>query len=137
MGATAVIDPREQELSTTVREHTDGRGADAVVVTAGLPEVLEESLASVRRQGVVSLFAGFPPDTSVPFDPNTVHYAEIRLTGSQNAPPEMYRRVLQMLSRLPEVDRITTHRFALEDAVEAYEVRLRNEGLKSMVVMGE
>ena len=137
MGATAIVDPQKEELSTTVREHTDGRGADAVVVTAGLPEVLEESLASVRRQGVVSLFAGFPPDTSVPFDPNTVHYAEIRLTGSQNAPPEMYRRVLQMLPRLPEVDNITTHRFALEDAVEAYEVRLRNEGLKSMVVMGE
>ena len=137
MGATAVIDPREQELSTAVRERSDGLGVDAVVVTAGLPEVLEQSLASVRRQGVVSLFAGFPPETSVPFDPNTVHYAEIRLTGSQNAPPELYRRVLQMLPRLPEVDSITTHRFALNDAAEAYEVRLRNEGLKSMVVVGE
>lgn len=137
MGATAVIDSREQELSTAVRELTNGLGADAVVVTAGLPEVLEQSLASVRRQGVVSLFAGFPPDTSVPFDPNTVHYAEIRLTGSQNAPPELYRRVLLMLPRLPEVDSITTHRFALNDAAEAYQVRLRNEGLKSMVVVGE
>jgi L-iditol 2-dehydrogenase len=108
-----------------------------VVVTAGLPDVLDESLASVRRQGVVSLFAGFPPDTSVPFDPNTVHYAEIRLTGSQNASPEQYRRILQLLPRLPEIDGISTHRFSLGEAVGAYDVRLKNEGLKSMVLVAE
>jgi L-iditol 2-dehydrogenase len=118
-----------------VLERTDGLGADAVVVTAGLPEALEQSLASVRPQGVVNLFAGSPPDTRVPFDPNVVHYGEIRLTGSQNASPEQYRRVLQLLPRMPEIESITTHRFPLAEATEAYEVRLRNEGLKSMVVM--
>jgi L-iditol 2-dehydrogenase len=85
---------------------------------------------------VVSLFAGFPPSTSVPFDPNTVHYSEVRLTGSQNASPEQYRRVLQMLPRLPQIDAITTHRFPLAEAPKAYEVRMRNEGLKSMVLIG-
>jgi len=82
----------------------------------------------------VSLFAGFPPDTRVPFDPNSIHYSEVRLTGSQNASPEQYRRTLQMLPRLPEVEAVTTHRFPLADATEAYAVRLRNEGLKSMVL---
>jgi L-iditol 2-dehydrogenase len=137
LGATRVVDPRREELPAVVLDQTDGLGADAVVVTAGLPEVLEQSLASVRRQGVVSLFAGFPPGTSVPFDPNAVHYSEVRLTGSQNASPEQYRRVLQLLPRLPQIDGVTTHRFPLAEATSAYEVRLRNEGLKSMVVMAE
>lgn len=136
-GATEVIHPRETELPTAVLEQTDGLGADALVVTAGLPEVLEQSLASVRRQGVVSLFGGFPPGTSVPFDPNAVHYSEVRLTGSQNASPEQYLRVLQLLPRLPQIDSITTHRFPLAEATGAYEVRLRNEGLKSMVLVAE
>ena len=135
MGATAVIDPRHAELSAAVLEHTEGAGADAVIVSAGLPHVLDQAMACVRRQGVVNLFAGFPPDTSVPFDPNAVHYSEVRLTGTQNASPEQYRRVLQLLRRMPEVDAITTHRYPLEEATSAYEVRLRNEGLKSMVVM--
>ena len=137
LGATEVIDPERADLTAAVHEHTDGAGADAVVVSAGLPRVLEQSLACVRRQGVVNLFAGFPPDTSVPFDPNAIHYSEIRLTGSQNATPEQYRRVVQLLPQLPEVDSITTHRYPLAEATEAYEVRLRNEGLKSMVLVSD
>ena len=99
--------------------------------------MLDQSLAAVRRQGVVSLFAGFPPNTRIPFDPNTVHYTEVRLTGSQNGSPEQYRRALDLLPRLPEIEAITTHRFPLAEATGAYEVRLRNEGLKSMVVMAD
>ena len=134
-GATDVIDPRRTELAATIKERTNGMGADAVIVTAGLPDVVEASLKAARRQGFVSLFAGFPPDTSVPFDPNLVHYSEVRFTGSQNASPEQYRRILQLLPQLLEVDDITTHRVPLADATQAYEVRLRNEGLKSMVLV--
>lgn len=136
-GASEVVDPRTAKLSKVVLERTDGLGADAVVITAGLSDVLDESIAAVRRQGVVSLFAGFPPDTSVPFDPNVIHYNEIRLTGSQNATLDQFQRTLELLPNLPEVDEVTTHRFGLADAAQAYEVRLRNEGLKSMVVVEE
>jgi L-iditol 2-dehydrogenase len=137
MGATAVVDPERAQLVDAISEHTDGLGADAVVLTAGLPELLDDGLACARRQGVVSLFAGFPPDARVSLDPNLIHYSEVRLTGSQNASPEQYRRTLQLLTTLPEIDAITTHRFPLAEATKAYEVRLRNEGLKSMVVMGD
>jgi L-iditol 2-dehydrogenase len=85
----------------------------------------------------VSLFAGFPPESRVSLDPNAIHYSEVRLTGSQNASPEQYRRTLALLPHLPELDSITTHRFPLAEATAAYEVRLRNEGLKSMVLVAE
>jgi L-iditol 2-dehydrogenase len=134
-GATTVINPRESDLAATVSERTAGQGADAAVITSGVGEVLPATLAAVRRQGVVSLFAGFPPDTSVPLDPNGVHYSEVRLTGSQNATPDQYRRVLQLLPHMNEIDGITTHRVPLADATQAYEVRLRNEGLKSTVLV--
>lgn len=134
-GATEVIDPRSADLARTVLERTGGLGADAVVVSAGLPQVLDQALAAVRKQGVINLFAGFPPNTSVPFDPNAVHYSEVWLTGTQNASPEQYRRVMHLLRRMPEIDAVTTHRFPIDDATQAYDVRLRNEGLKSMVVM--
>ena len=135
LGATAVLDPRRDDLAAAVKERTAGLGADAVIVTAGLADVVAESLECSRPQGVVNLFAGFPPDTSVPFDPNVVHYKEIRLTGSQNASIDQYRRTLQLLPNLAEIEEVTTHRFPLAEATEAYHVRLRGEGLKSMVVM--
>ncbi len=137
LGATHVLDPRRDDLAAAVRERTGGLGADAVVISAGIPEALDAGLACVVRQGVVSLFAGFPPNTTVSLDPNAIHYSEVRLTGSQNASPEQYRRTLQLLPHLPEADTITTHRVPLADATSAYEVRLRNEGLKSMVLVSE
>jgi L-iditol 2-dehydrogenase len=136
-GASAALDPTTNDVREAVLQHTRGLGADAVVLANGNAAALDLSLAAVRPQGFVNLFAGFPPKTSVPFDPNSVHYSEIRLTGSQNASPDQYRRVLQLLSRLPQVEDITTHRFPLAEATQAYEVRLRNEGLKSMVLVDE
>jgi L-iditol 2-dehydrogenase len=133
LGAIA-IDPGADDVAARVKEQTDGIGADAVVVSAGLPDVLDVAIGSVRRLGWVNLFAGFPPNTRVPFDPNTVHYSEVRLTGTQNASPDQFRRTLALLERLPEIDAITTHRYELEEATEAYQVRLRGEGLKTMVV---
>ena len=136
-GATAALDPNAGDVREAVLHHTRGLGADAVVLANGNATALDLCLASVRPQGVVNLFAGFPPKTSVPFDPSSVHYHEIRLTGSQNASPDQYRRVLQLLPRLDAADEITTHHFPLAEATQAYEVRLRNEGLKSMVLVDE
>jgi 2-desacetyl-2-hydroxyethyl bacteriochlorophyllide A dehydrogenase len=135
LGATALASA--DGLAAAAREHTAGLGTDAVVVTAGLSEVIDAALAAVRPQGVVNLFAGFPPGARASLDVNDVHYREVRLTGSQNASPEQYRRVLDLLPHLPAVDQITTHRYPLADAAEAYAVRLRNEGLKSMVLVSE
>lgn len=135
-GASDVLNPTTDDIASAVRERTNGLGADAVVVTAGLADVVGAALGLARRQGVVSLFAGFPPGSSVALDPNVIHYGELRLTGSQNASTDQYQRALALLPGLPEVDALVTHKVPLTDATKAYEARLRNEGLKSMVVPG-
>jgi L-iditol 2-dehydrogenase len=136
-GATRALDPAADDLVTAARNATDGVGADAVVVTTGLPEVVPLALSLVRRQGVVNLFAGFPPEAAVPLDVNAVHYGELVLTGSQNATTDQYRRALALLGQMPDIDRIVTHRFSIDEATRAYDVRLAGEGLKSMVVFEE
>lgn len=137
LGATCALDPRSGGLPGAVREATAGLGVDAAVVTAGLAEAAGSALSLVRRQGVVNLFAGFPPGTALTLDPNAVHYGELVLTGSQNATTDQYRRALALLTILPEIDRIVTHRFSVEEAPQAYDVRLAGQGLKSMVVFEE
>ncbi len=133
-GATLVVDPQRQDLPAAVMETTGGLGGDAAVVTTGAPELLAPALAVVRRQGVVNLFAGFPPQSQVEFDPNSVHYGEISLTGSQNATPEQYRRSLNLLGRMPQAAEINTHVFPIGEAPKAYESRLGMDGLKSLVI---
>lgn len=133
-GATLVIDPSADNLERTVIDATDSLGADAVVVSTGRTEAAALSFGLVRKQGVVNLFGGFPPDARMHFDPNIVHYNEIRLTGSQNATPEQYRRALNFLSITPQIEEINTHRFTIDDSPNAYTVRLGAQGLKSVVV---
>jgi len=133
-GAGLALDPQSDDLAAAALEATGGLGADAVVVTTGAAELLGPALSLVRRQGVVNLFAGFPPHTIVNFDPNAVHYSEVILTGSQNATPDQYRRALHLLPLMPQAAELNTDVFSIEDGPQAYQSRLGIDGLKSLVV---
>jgi L-iditol 2-dehydrogenase len=132
-GADLVLDPQSDDVEGAVQEVTRGYGADAVVVSVGIASLVPPALKLVRRQGVVNLFAGFPPGDMVPFDPNLVHYGEVVLTGSQNATTDQYRRTLSLLRSVPHIDEVVTHRFDIEHSPEAYTSRLAMAGLKSLV----
>ncbi len=134
LGATAALDPQRDDLKAAVLEASGGLGADAVVVTTGAAELVVPALALARRQGVVNLFAGFPPGSAVQFDPNAIHYSEVALVGSQNATPDQYRRALQLLTLMPLAAELNTHAFPIEDGRKAYESRLGMDGLKSLVI---
>lgn len=134
LGASVAVNPQRDDLQRAVLETTDGLGVDAVVITTGVPSLLEAALAAVRRQGTVNLFGGFPPGSTVAMDPNAVHYNELTITGSQNATPDQYRRALQLLTVMPQAAEINTHRFPIDEATKAYESRLGMDGLKSLVI---
>ncbi|MEX2080010.1 MAG: zinc-binding dehydrogenase, partial [Dehalococcoidia bacterium] len=94
------------------------------------------ALDIVRKLGSINLFAGFPPGSTHVLDLNRIHYDEVRILGTQNAPFHLYGRSAGLVSRLaPQLLRLVTHRFVLEDAAEAYSARLGREGLKSAVIM--
>ena len=134
LGASAAVNSRRDDLQPAVLDATGGLGVDSVVVTTGVPSLLEPALAAVRRQGTVSLFGGFPAGSTVALDPNAVHYNEITITGSQNATPDQYRRALQLLTVMPQAAEINTHRFRIDEGRKAYESRLGMDGLKSLVI---
>ncbi|MEE8346650.1 MAG: zinc-binding dehydrogenase, partial [Dehalococcoidia bacterium] len=134
LGATVAVNPQRDDLQRTVMDAGGGLGVDAVVVTTGVPSLLEPALAAVRRQGTVSLFGGFPLGSTVALDPNAVHYNEIIITGSQNATSDQYRRALQLLTVMPQAAAINTHRFPIDEGRKAYESRLGMDGLKSLVI---
>lgn len=133
-GADIVLDPGSEDVASGVRDATGGLGADAVIVSVGLGEMVAPALSLVRPQGAVNLFAGFPKGApAVSFDPNLVHYGEVILTGSQNATTDQYRRTVAMLGSVPHIGEVVTNRYGIERAPEAYESRLALAGLKSLV----
>jgi (R,R)-butanediol dehydrogenase/meso-butanediol dehydrogenase/diacetyl reductase len=56
VGADSVLDPRaEADLAGTINGFVGGNGADVVFECAGIPATIDQSVALVRRGGVVSL----------------------------------------------------------------------------------
>jgi L-iditol 2-dehydrogenase len=133
LGAAAAVAP--EEAAQAGRELTGGEGFPGVAMAVGFAEAFPTALALVRRLGAINFFAGFPPGSSFALDLNRIHYDEIRVFGTQNAPFPLYARAAAMLPRLQSIDRIITHRYRLDQAAEAYSARLGQEGLKSAVVM--
>ncbi|MSQ31013.1 MAG: hypothetical protein EXR64_03160 [Dehalococcoidia bacterium] len=133
-GADVVLDPATDDVKAAVRAATGGLGADAVIVSVGVADLVAPALDLARPQAVVNLFAGFPRGGApVPFDPNLVHYSEVLLTGSQNATADQYRRTLRLLRAVPHIDEVVTNRYSIETSPDAYTARLAMNGLKSLV----
>jgi L-iditol 2-dehydrogenase len=128
------IDPSSQDVVATVKEMTDGEGADMAAVTTGAVPAVAPALAGVRKQGAINLFGGFPPNSVLDLDPNMIHYNELVLTGSQNATIAQYEQALRLLPKLGALRQVVSHSFTVDDSPKAYESRLTNAGLKTEVV---
>jgi threonine dehydrogenase-like Zn-dependent dehydrogenase len=68
-------------------------GADAVILCAGNPDLVDGCVAATRNGGRVVLFAGFGDRPVAPVDLNALHYREVALIGSEwiGAPPNQQR----------------------------------------------
>jgi L-iditol 2-dehydrogenase len=134
LGAVEVIDPMSQDVVALTKELTNGEGADVAVVSTGAVPAVKPALNGVRKQGSVNLFGGFPPNSVLDLDPNLIHYNELILTGSQNAPIAQYEQALKLLPALGDLRQVVSHSFTIDDAPRAYESRLEASGLKTEVV---
>ena len=75
-----------------------GKGAWIAVDATGVPEVWQDAIQSVRPGGLVNLFGGCAPGTSIPLDTHHIHYDEITLKGVYHHRPETIAGALDMLA---------------------------------------
>lgn len=79
-------------------ETVDGKGAWIAVDATGVPEVWRDAIEAVRPGGLVNLFGGCAPGTSIPLDTHLVHYSELTIKGVYHHRPETVRRALGLLA---------------------------------------
>jgi L-iditol 2-dehydrogenase len=86
--------------ATRLRELTHGgRGAQLAVDATGVPEVWADAIQCVRPGGLVNLFGGCAPGTTVPLDTHLLHYSEITVKGVYHHRPATVARALALLAR--------------------------------------
>ncbi|HEU4745398.1 MAG TPA: zinc-binding dehydrogenase [Anaerolineales bacterium] len=88
LGATHLLNAREQDTVRAVRELTHSFGADVVIECAGTKSTWETSVEVVRRGGRVLWFGGLPGGVKVEVDAAHVHYGEIDLLNMHGGTTE-------------------------------------------------
>ncbi len=75
-----------------------GDGFDVAIEATGSPAAWQDALASVRPGGLVQLFGGCPPGTTVPLDTHRLHYSEITVKSAYHHRPATFQRALDLLA---------------------------------------
>ena len=114
----------------------DGRKPDIVLVTPSKISAMLQGLDLVGPGGMVLLFAPPPPNETLPVTPNQLFFQEITLRTSYSAGPYETRLALELLrSRRIKAETVITHRFALQDAAQAFQlVANPGDALKALIV---
>ncbi|HYO13419.1 MAG TPA: alcohol dehydrogenase catalytic domain-containing protein [Thermoanaerobaculia bacterium] len=111
-----------------------GDGFDVAIEATGSPAAWQDALASVRPGGLVQLFGGCPPGTTVPLDTHRLHYSEITVKSAYHHRPATFRRALDLLAsgRLHPEALLSAERplAELEDALRSMR---RREALKVVI----
>ncbi|MFN8590280.1 MAG: zinc-binding dehydrogenase [Thermomicrobiales bacterium] len=143
-GADYVVDGTSTEdVVARVHELTNGKGADAAIVTVGLPEPSVTALAAVRPRARIVLFGGFDRGVMTTLDLNIIHYKEIELTGSYwvGVPPygnpDLYGVAIKLIQdKKVRVADLITHRMQLDDIHSAFDAIRTKTGLKAIIYIG-
>jgi len=119
------LDATTEDVVKRAHEATEGRGADAVLLAVSGTKLIPTAMAAVRPGGKVMLFAQTQHETAT-FDPGSVCMDEKTLLGSYSAStaiqPEVAELVFGGYRNGFDLTQLISHRFPLEQAVEAIEV---------------
>ena len=97
LGANVVMNPEVNDGVEVVKEHTNGRGADVVVVAASARRAGKQGLAMVGRSGRVIYYASLHPPGMLELDWNRIHYGEIMVTGTEGSTKRDFHEAVSLL----------------------------------------
>lgn len=121
-GLAENIDASRMDAVTEIRELTQGRGADAVILAVGVNSLIRTAMDAARAGGRILLFAQTVHGEAT-FDPAAVCVDEKTLLGSYSASVDLQEESVQFVfQRAMDFERLISHRFSLEQGVEALRV---------------
>jgi threonine dehydrogenase-like Zn-dependent dehydrogenase len=124
MGADVVLDPEQVDVVSEVKRLTGGIGADVAIEALGLQVTFENALRCVRPGGTVSSLGVYSGKLQVPYDAFSAGLGDHTIVTTL-CPGGKER--MERLMRMVETGRfdptpLITHRFGLDQIVEAYDL---------------
>ncbi len=134
LGATHVINVKEQNPYDEILSITNGKGVDVAWETAGNPSALQAALSSVRRGGKLAI-VGLPAQNEIPLNVPFISDNEIDIYGIFRYANTYPKGINFLASGIADIKKLVTDKYSLEHTKEAMERALnyKNECVKIIV----
>lgn len=122
----------EENLKDRVLDLTEGRGVDIVMDVSGGKTSLTEATNIVKKGGQIGV-VGLSPEGV--FSPYIIVDKELTIHGSfRRQPHTWYRAIKLVASKVLDIKSIITHVLPLKRADEGFQILMRREGIKVILV---
>jgi len=135
-GALAAYDPGDPDLQARILDLTHGRGADAVIVAASAPGIVEQAMAYSRPGSRILLFAQTSHQERIELSGADVCVGERVIFGSYSASVDLQKEAANLVfsGELPMEDLIS-HRFPLDQIRAGVNLALRPEPTSLKIIV--
>lgn len=137
LGASHIINARNENVLERIAELTGGMGADVVIETAGSETTVKQTPYAVKRGGTIVL-VGLAPKDTIEFD-----FMQIMAKEAEIKSVFRYRNLYPaaigaIADGKIDVKGIVTHEFAFEDSQKAFDfvIQNKNDVVKAVITMG-
>jgi L-iditol 2-dehydrogenase len=135
LGFEHTIDASRNDAVQSVRQQTEGRGADAVMLAVGSNGLIRPAMDAARPGGRVLLFAQTQRGEAV-VDPAAICVDEKALVGSYSASVDLQEESVRfVMNREMDLEQLISHRFPLQAAAEALELAAHPQPASMKVVI--
>jgi threonine dehydrogenase-like Zn-dependent dehydrogenase len=124
MGADEVVDFTQEDPVAAIKRLTEGRGVDVAIEALGKQETFQWCLEATRPGGIVSSLGVYGGKLEIPVEPFVYGIGDKRIVTTLCPGGKERMRTLMELVRHGKLDlsHLITHRFALDQIEEAYEL---------------
>ena len=123
-GANVTLNPEHGDPVEEIKRLTDGRGVDVAIEALGRQETFENALRATRAGGTLSSLGVYSGKVVAPYDAFYAGLGDQKIvTTLCPGGKERMRRLMAMIAqRRVDLSPLVTHRFALDNIVEAFEL---------------
>ncbi len=138
LGADVTVNGQKENSVERVKQATENRGADIVIVTAPNAKAVEDSVQMVRKGGKILLFAPTQPDQYARLSPHRLFFSEITVVPSYSVSHIETKKALQLISSGKfKAKELITSRFPLSQTQKAFQTAAKSKECLKVVVLSE
>jgi L-iditol 2-dehydrogenase len=132
LGAAIIVDATQQNLTSVVKEETDGFGVDVAFECAGAAASARACLDALRPLGSYIQVGHFGADITLPFD--RVAFRQLRVLGSVGYNSDTWDRTLKILAQgTVRMGDFITHKLPLDDWKRGFDLCEQKESVKVLL----